>query len=93
MTAKLHCTLLPRACLNETHLPRCEPEQQLVPCTGIKAQIKLDVCWKRNEEVHNTEREKRESRLFSMCRDHAIIAAEISYRNAINIELELLVMK
>jgi len=89
MTAELHRTLFPCACLNETHLPRCESQQHLVPYPSIKAQIKLEMRWEPNEKIHDTETEERESRLFSMCRDHAIIAAEIARRNAINIKLKL----
>jgi|SRR6266403_1531367 len=89
MAAELHGTLLPRAGLNETHLPRRKPEQHLVPHSGVKAQIEFDMRRERNEEIHDTEREEWESCLFSMCRDHAIVAAEIARRDAINIKLEL----
>jgi hypothetical protein len=91
MTAKLHCTLLPRACLNETHLPRCEPKQHLVPYPNVKARIQLDVRWQPNEEVYDTETEEWMSRFFSMCRNHAVVAAEIARRDTIHLELELLV--
>jgi hypothetical protein len=91
MTAKLHGTLLPCACLNETQLPRCEPEQHLVSHPDFKARIQLDVRWQPNEEVHDSEREERMSRLLSMCRNHAIVAAEIARRDTIHLKLELVV--
>jgi hypothetical protein len=89
MTTELHCTLLPRACLDETQLPRCEPEQHLVPYPDVKARIQLDMRWQPNEKVYDTEREERMSRLFSMSRDHAIVAAKIARRDTIHLELEL----
>jgi hypothetical protein len=89
MTAELHRTLFPCACLNETYLPRCESKQHLVPYPSIKAQIELDMRWEPNEKIHDTETEERESCLFSMRRDHAIITTEIARWNAINIKLKL----
>jgi hypothetical protein len=89
MAAKLHCTFLPRACLNEAHLPRREPEQHLVPYPDVEVRIQLDMHWQADEEIHDGEREERMSRLFSMCRDHAIVAAQITRRDAIHLELEL----
>ena len=93
MAAELHCTLLPRARLNETHLPRSEPKQHLVPHSNVEARIQLDMYRQPDEEVHDTEREERMSRLFSMRRDHAIVAAEIARRDSIHLELELVAKK
>lgn len=93
MTTELHGALFPRARLNETHLPRREPEQHLVAHPDLKARIQLEMHRKLNEEVHDVEREERVTRLFAVRRDHAIVPAEIARRDAIHLELELIVKK
>jgi hypothetical protein len=89
MTPKLHRPLLPRACLYESHLSRCEPEEHLVPDTNLEARIQLDMYRKPDEEVHDIEREERVPSLFAVCGDHAIVTAEIACGDAIHLELEL----
>jgi hypothetical protein len=91
MTTELHRALFPRARLDETHLPRCEPEQHLVAHPDLKARIQLEMDREPNEEIHDVEREERMTCLFAVCRDHAIIAAEVACRDAIHLELELIV--
>jgi hypothetical protein len=90
MTPKLHRPLIPRARLNESHLPRGEPEEHLVPHPGLEARIHLDVHRKPDEEVYDVEREERVPSLFAMRGDHAIITAEIACGDAIHLELELI---
>lgn len=89
MTAELHRAFFPRACLNETHLPHREPEQHLVAHSDLQARIQLEMHGQPNEEIHDVEGEERVTCLLAVCRDYAIIPAEIARRNAIHLELEL----
>jgi hypothetical protein len=93
VSAKLHRAFLPRARLDETHFPRREPEQHLIPHPDLEAWIQLEMHREPNEEVHNVEREKRVSRLLPVCRDDAIVAAEIARGDAIDLQLKLVVKK
>jgi hypothetical protein len=89
MTPELHCPLLPRTCLYESHLSRCEPEEHLVPDTNLEARIQLNVHRKPDEEVYDIERKERVPSLFAVRGDHAIVTAEIACGDAIHLKLEL----
>jgi len=90
MTPKLHRAFLPDARLNETHLPRREPEQHLVPDSNLKARIQFEMYGEPNEEIDDIEGEERVTRLLAMCRNHPIIPAEIARGDAIHLELQLI---
>lgn len=89
--SELHRTLLPCTRLDETHLPRREPEQHLVTHPRLKSWIHLDMNRKPNEKIHNIQGKEWMPRFFTVCRDHTIVAAEIACWYAIHLELELAV--
>lgn len=91
MGSELHRTLLPCTRLGETHLPRREPEQHLVTHPHLKPWVYLDMNREPDEKIHNIQGKEWMSRLFTVCRDHAIVAAEIAHWDAIHLELELAV--
>jgi hypothetical protein len=91
VASELHRALLPCTCLDETHFPRRKPEKHLVAYTHLEPWIHLDVDREPDEKIHNIQGKEWMSRLFTVCRDYAIVPAEIARWDAIHLELELTV--